>query len=556
MRIALCQINTLPGDIPGNLRRIRSSVDLARDQGADLCILPELAVVGYCPRDLLFRQRFVEAAEQALEELAAALPVPAIVGTVKRQDGPGRPFINAAVLLDEGRVRAVVGKTLLPVYDVFDEARYFEPMTATAPVRWRGMALGVTICEDIWVEPQGGEVPRYDRDPAAQLAAQGADLIVNLSASPYHAGKPAERAGLVARTAARTGRPVLLCNLWGGNDEILFDGTSCVANAEGALTHRGASFDDDCVLVEVDTLATAPPLAPPGGDDTDELRSALVCGLRDYARKCGFTDAVLGLSGGIDSAVTACLAVEALGRSHVRGVAMPSEFSSEGSVADARTLAEMLGIRFDVVPIAGAYRELVDRARDVVGDGPFGLMEENLQARVRGALLMGVSNRTGALLVTTGNKSELAVGYCTLYGDMCGGLAAISDVYKMDVYRLARAYHAEGVLPETSITKPPSAELRPDQKDEDSLPPYDVLDRILALHVDGNLGGRAIQERVPEADAETIDRVLRLVARSEYKRRQAAPGLRVSEKAFGIGRRVPIVAAPLQFLDGLAGESA
>ena len=551
-RIALCQIDTLPGDIPGNVDLIVDAATRAAEGSAELCVFPELAVVGYCPRDLLFRERFVEAAEAALEDLARRCPVPVLVGTVRRNQGAGRPFRNVAVLIADGRVEAVVSKGLLPAYDVFDEARYFEPLTSTSPVTWRGLSLGITICEDIWVERQGQEVPVYGRDPVDELVGAGADVIVNLSASPYHAGRPGARAGLVSRTAARVQRPVLLCNLWGGNDEILFDGASVAANADGTLTHRARTFGDDCLLVDLEAMTSEARV--PDATPTDELREALVCGLRDYARKCGFSAAVIGLSGGIDSAVTACLAVEALGKENVRGISLPSEFSSQGSVSDARALADMLGIAFHVAPIAGVYDQLLGGALDVVGEGPFGVMEENLQARARGALLMAVSNRTGALLVTTGNKSELAVGYCTLYGDMCGGLAAISDVYKMDVYALARAFHAEGKLPEASITKPPSAELRPGQKDEDSLPPYDVLDRILRLHVDQNLGARAIVERVPEADVATVERIVHLVARSEYKRRQAAPGLRVSAKAFGVGRRIPIAASALGFLDGDTGE--
>ncbi|MEE2713039.1 MAG: NAD+ synthase [Planctomycetota bacterium] len=546
--IALCQINTTPGDIPGNVLRIREAVTAAAALGAQICVLPELSLVGYSPRDLLFREGFIAAADEALTALAADLPdVAVLVGTVRRRTGPGRPFANTAALLEGGAVHRLHDKCLLPDYDVFDEARYFEGGEPGQPTSIRGVRVGVTICEDLWVEAQGAEVPRYAKDPAKLLVDAGAEVIVNLSASPYHVGKPAEREALIARAASRLGVPVLLTNLWGGNDEIVFDGSSCAADPSGTITHRAARFSDDIVLVQVPGSERA--AAPAHIEPTEEMRRALVCGIRDYAHKCGFNSAVLGLSGGVDSAVSACLVVEALGEDNVTGLALPSPFSSAGSVEDARALADMLGIPLHLVPIEHAYKELVSRAKGVVGEGPFGVMEENLQARIRGALLMAVSNRMGHLLVTTGNKSELAVGYCTLYGDMCGGLAAISDVFKTDVYRLAKLYQAEGKLPESSITKPPSAELRPDQKDEDSLPPYGLLDRILELHVDDGAGPRTIAERVPEVDEETVRRMLALVARAEYKRQQAAPGIRVSPKAFGIGRRVPIVAATLAYLD-------
>ena len=548
LRTALCQINTIPGDIPGNRLAMERALKEAQAQSAELVVFPEMALVGYCPRDLLFRERFVEAAEEALLGLADEhRDLDMLVGTVRRNRGPGKPFFNCAAWLSDGRVRAYCDKVHLPDYDVFDEARYFEPGGEVRPLNIRGHLVGVTVCEDIWVEPQDEEAPRYVRDPAKELVSAGADLIINLSASPYHQNKPDFRAGLVSRTARRLNRPTALANLWGGNDEILFDGCSVAADPNGRFIASAPAFGDAVEVVDL-CHALETDVAWKDLSDIEELRQALVMGIQDYAAKTGFQTAVMGLSGGIDSAVCANLVVDALGSKALTGVAMPSPFSSEGSVTDAADLAKSLDISFHIAPIEKTYLEALAMSLGVVGEGPFGVMEENIQARIRGLLLMAISNRTGALLITTGNKSELAVGYCTLYGDMCGGLAAISDVYKQDVYALGRYYESIERLPSSTITKPPSAELRPNQTDQDSLPPYDILDQILKLHVDRNCGARTVLKSVSGTDEATIDRVLRLVAMSEYKRRQAAPGLRVSSKAFGFGRRVPIVANPLGFL--------
>ena len=548
LRLALCQIDTVPGDVPGNLRRIQARLREAEQGGADLAVFPELALAGYPPRDLVFRAAFMEALGAALEELAASLrETAALVGTVVPHEGPGRRFRNAALLLLPGGERKLVAKSLLPVYDVFEETRYFEPGAPADPVPFRGRMLGINVCEDLWARVTGREVPIYALDPPAVQVAAGADLILNLSASPYHQGKPEFRERLVRETALRTACPTVLVNLVGANDEIIFDGGSVVADATGEVIARAPLFEE--ALVFVDLPATRSTLAEWPADPVEEMRQALVLGIRDYARKCGFGRAVVGLSGGVDSAVTAALACDALGAGNVTGVAMPSPFSSPESVEDAALLARMLGMRHHVVSIASGYEALLGMAHQVVGQGPFGVMEENIQARVRGVLLMAISNREGSLLLTTGNKSEMAVGYCTLYGDMSGGLAALSDVWKTDVYRLARLYLAREMMPHRTITKPPSAELRPGQLDQDTLPPYDILDRILDLHIEEGCGTRDIIARMPDLQRATVSRVRGMVAVSETKRKQAAPGLRVSTKAFGVGRRIPLVSGRLGFLE-------
>ncbi len=543
-RVALLQLNTTPGDIDGNYAAILAAAHEAAAAGAQLAVTPELALVGYSPRDLLFRRRFVEAAADRMRALAGEVSIPLIVGTVALRTGRGRPFSNVAVLLEGGQERARWEKRLLPNYDIFDEARYFEPGPQGPVVTVAGTRIGVTICEDLWVQQQDLEVPRYSLDPAASAVAAGAELIINLSASPYSRGKPAVRHELVHGTALRLGVPVALCNLVGGNDELIFDGNSVVLRADGSVIAQGPHCSSAVVLGHtVASSAVAGSVA--------EVRAALVLGIRDYVNKCGFPGVLLGLSGGIDSAVCACLCAEALGPKRVRGLLLPSEFSSEGSLTDARALTKALGMPSDELPIDATNRAALSGLERVLGTQPFGLMQENLQARVRGLLLMGMSNSTGWMLVTTGNKSELATGYCTLYGDMCGGLAPIGDVWKTEVYALAEGYAAEGLLPRASIDKAPSAELRPNQTDQDSLPPYEMLDQILRFHIENGMGARAIIEAAPLLQPALVEQVLRLVAGSEHKRRQAAPGLKVSAKAFGTGRRIPLVAASRAFHDWL-----
>jgi NAD+ synthetase len=460
-----------------------------------------------------------------------------VVGYVGRNEvRPGRETTNAVALLQHGKIVATRTKTLLPTYDVFDEDRYFEPATENTPVPWPGLNLGLTVCEDVWNDEDFWRDRRYRHNPAIELASAGAKLILNISASPWHLGKNRLRREMLANLAAKAAAPLVYCNLVGGNDELVFDGASLVFNGRGELLAEGKMFQDDFLLVDLDH---AKPIQHETLPDEEKLYKALVLGLRDYMHKCGFKSALLGLSGGIDSALTAVIAVEALGRENVRGVSLPSEFSSQGSLDDARILAKNLGIQYDVVAIQPMFVAAKGQLKGVFAGRPEDTAEENIQARLRGVILMGMSNKFGSLLLTTGNKSELAVGYCTLYGDMCGGLAVISDVPKTMVYRISRWINRDReIIPSASITKAPSAELRPNQTDQDSLPPYDVLDAILEAYV---VQGRSTAEIIQSGfDADTVRRVVRLIDLNEYKRRQAAPGLKVTTKAFGVGRRIPI----------------
>ncbi|MBU6400931.1 MAG: NAD+ synthase [Verrucomicrobia bacterium] len=538
MKIALAQINTTIGDLAGNEARLLEAYERGVAAGADIVVAPELATTGYPPRDLLLKHGFIDQNLAVLDRLAKRTGHTALllgyVGRNERQ--PGREATNAVALLQEGTQVAARDKTLLPTYDVFDEDRYFEPAEKNIPVELNGRKIGLTICEDVWNDEDFWRDRRYRRNPAMELATKGAEIIFNVSASPWHLGKNRTRHEMLRSLAAKARRPVVYCNLVGGNDQLIFDGASLVFNASGQLIARGAAFAEDFLVVDTDTAGA---IAAPDASDEEKLYHALVLGLRDYLYKCGFKSAVLGLSGGIDSAVTACLAAAALGKENVRGVSMPSQFSSQGSLDDARVLAEQLGIRYDVVPIQPTFLALKEQLGPVFEGRPEDTTEENIQARLRGVILMALSNKFGSLLLTTGNKSELAVGYCTLYGDMCGGLAVISDVPKTMIYRLARWINRErAIIPPASITKPPSAELRPNQTDQDSLPPYDVLDAILEAYV---VQGKSANEIVAAGfDPATVKRVVRLIDLSEYKRHQAAPGLKVTSKAFGMGRRIPI----------------
>jgi len=559
-RIALAQIDPTVGDMAGNAAKIRDFTGRARAAGAELVVFPELALCGYPPRDFLDMPEFVSRCQAAVSELARPADwsrgVSVVLGFPEAAEGAPPPGLyNAAALLDGGRLAAVGRKSLLPTYDVFDETRYFLPATSatTAPAGGVGLRLGLSVCEDIWNDKRFWDRPRYERDPIAELTAAGAGLVVNISASPYALGKPALRERMLA-TSARSHRvPVAYVNQVGGDDSLVFDGASMLVGADGAVRARAPLFEEALLVVDLDGSRAevvgpdgVPQPLPPPPDPTpdgqaDEVLAALVLGVRDYVRKCRFRSAVVGLSGGIDSALTGCIAAAALGRDAVLGVAMPSRYSSAHSLEDARELAANLGISFQVVPIEPMHAAYLDSLGMAFGHPPGDVTEQNVQARIRGQILMALSNETGALLLSTGNKSELAVGYCTLYGDMAGGLAVIGDLPKTLVYRVARAANRRfgiAAIPERTFTKPPSAELRPDQVDEDTLPPYDVLDDILAAYIEDRLPVEAIERRGHAPDL--VRRVLRMVDASEYKRRQAAPVLKVTGKAFGEGRRLPI----------------
>ena len=538
MRLALAQINTTVGDLDGNVAKILAAYRRGAETGVQAVLAPELAISGYPPRDLLLRNNFVTQNLAALEQLASATGKTAlIVGFVGRNEKPpGREVTNAVALLQHGKIQAVRTKSLLPTYDVFDEDRYFEPATGNSPVELDDQAIGLTICEDIWNDEDFWPARRYRRNPAMDLVKAGARLILNISASPWHLGKQKTRYEMLASLARKAKCPVAYCNLVGGNDELIFDGESLVFNATGTLIAQGELFAEDFLVVDTDTAQPIVLQLPP---DEERVYKALALGLRDYLRKCGFKSAVLGLSGGIDSAITACLAAAALGPENVHGVSLPSQFSSPGSLDDARVLAERLGIHYDVISVQPAFEATKAQLHPVFARRPEDVTEENIQARLRGVILMALSNKFGSLLLTTGNKSEMAVGYCTLYGDMCGGLAVIGDIPKTMVYRLAKWINREReIIPEASITKAPSAELRPNQTDQDSLPPYDLLDQILEAYV---VQGKSATEIIAAGyDGAAVRKVIRLIDLSEYKRRQAAPGLKVTSKAFGVGRRIPI----------------
>jgi NAD+ synthase (glutamine-hydrolysing) len=541
MRLGLLQLNATIGAFDENRARLEEAYARAVAQGAELVVAPELFLCGYPPRDLLLRDDFVQRGLDCLATLAAQVgTVPLIVGYVERStQRPGRALSNAAAVVQNGKVLHIIRKSLLPTYDVFDEDRYFEPATDVTPVEIAGRKIAVTICEDIWNDADFWPSPRYRCDPVHELVAAGAELVINLSASPWERGKEARRLAMLQRVAHDEKVPLVQVNMVGGNDELIFDGHSVALNARGELLALGASFDEDLLVADVFAAAASPARLTLPSNSEEQLFKALVLGVRDYVRKCRFQSVVLGLSGGIDSAIVAAVAKEALGADRVWGVSMPSRYSSAGSKDDAAQLAKKLGIRYSVVPIEDPVREVETSLASLFTGRLSDLTEENLQSRMRGLLLMALSNKFGPLVLTTGNKSELAVGYCTLYGDMCGALAVIADVLKTEIYDLARWINRnDEIIPWATIEKPPSAELRPDQKDQDSLPPYDVLDRILRAYVvDEAAPAALLTEGIPEA---TVRDVLNKIVSNEYKRRQAAPGLKISPRAFGMGRRVPI----------------
>ena len=541
MKIALAQIDPTVGDFTGNLETVIAFSRRAAEQGARLTVFSELVLCGYPPADLLEKPAFLARCAEAVRELAEAtrdLSTAVLVGVALPARGQsGKPAVNAAVLMDRGRILLEQHKRLLPFYDVFDEQRYFAPAKEQKVVELDGMRLAVTICEDAWNDKNFWPQPLYSVDPVEELMRQNPELHINLSASPFWYGKRALRRQMLAAIARRDRIPVLMCNQAGGNDSLIFDGSSLALDAEGKLIAQAASFGED--LVFVDPFKAAP-LAQPQENDEQAAYEGLVLGTRDYVRKCGFRRALVGLSGGIDSALVAAIAAEALGPENVIAVGMPSPYSSTGSVEDSRKLAAHLGIRFEVLPISGLFAEYTHTLEPLFAGLQPDITEENIQSRIRGNLLMALSNKFSALVLTTGNKSEMAVGYCTLYGDMVGALAVIGDLVKTRVYAVCRWLNREReVIPEAILTKPPSAELRPGQKDTDSLPPYEVLDPILEAYVERYETPEQIaRERGFPLDL--VRQVVKLVERSEYKRQQAAPVLKLTSKSFGMGRRFPI----------------
>ena len=536
MDIGFAQINATVGDIQGNLERIYSAYTKAEANGAQLVLTPELVLTGYPPQDLVFKSRFVPETLEALQELHHRIgTAPLLVGYVDfNPNKTGKPFVNACAVLVKGQPIRKVFKTLLPTYDVFNEARYFEPAQTQEPIELLGIKVGVTICEDVWTDKYL-ERDLYAQDPVGTLAAKGAQLIVNLSSSPYTVGKAALRRQMVSELVLQYRIPFYYCNAIGGNDDLIFDGNSFAIDAQGKVTLAMAPFREEIAIAK----ATDKPCSVEDPPPEAEIYDALVLGVRDYFAKCGFRTAVLGLSGGIDSAVTAAIAVATLGKDNVVGVLMPSAYSSKGSLDDAHTLAENLGIVRHVIPIKEPFEILKSQFKEIFAGRSEDTTEENMQSRLRGLILMSLSNKFGHLLLTTGNKSELAVGYCTIYGDMCGGLAVISDVPKTMVYKLAAWINCEReIIPPNSISKPPSAELKPNQKDQDTLPSYDILDAVLKLYVEEHLSPEDIIGR--GFDAEVVRWIQQRVDMNEYKRRQAAIGLKVTTLAFGTGWRMPI----------------
>ena len=542
MKIGIAQINTIVGDLSGNQERITHAYHTLVAQGADLVLFPELVITGYPPRDLLFKNRFVPDNLAILESIAAGTgQVPAVIGFVGKNPQPkGRRFLNAAAWCADGAIQHTSAKCLLPTYDVFDEDRYFAAGTEPLVIEWQGKRIGITVCEDIWTGPIVETSRHYAIDPLAQLATANIDLLLNLSASPWHYEKNATRLAIVSQAAQRVQAPTVYCNAIGGNDELIFDGHSIVVDAQGRLITRLKPFSEDLQVID---LSASPVSVIPERDELGDIYHALVLGLRDYAHKSGFRKAILGLSGGIDSALTAALAVEALGNENVIGISLPSAISSDHSKNDAAQLADNLAIAYHPVPIENIVTAAEVTLAPLFQGTTRDVTEENIQARTRGLILMALSNKYGALLLTTGNKSEVAVGYCTLYGDMAGGLGVISDLPKTKVFELCRWINANSdreIIPENTITKPPSAELRPDQKDEDSLPPYDILDEILRRYVQEGETRQQIADAT-QFDRSVIDDVVRKVDLNEYKRKQAAPGLKITPLAFGVGRRIPLV---------------
>ena len=539
MKIALAQFNPTVGDFAGNSARMLKMAADAKHRAADLVVFSELCLCGYPPQDLVERPEFLERNQKELACLAEKMPMPAVVGYVgKAQDNTGKPAANCAALLVNGEIQFKQRKMLLPTYDVFDESRYFQPARSQSNFLFEGEQLGITICEDCWNDKQFWIQRLYDRDPVAELVGKGTTVLLNISSSPYNLDKRSLRIDMVQAIARHHKVPVVYVNQVGGNDSLVFDGSSLAVTADGKLAALAHSFQED--LVFFDVSSGTGDIRPQPDDELAAAYQALVCGTRDYVRKCGFSKAVIGLSGGVDSALVAAIAVDALGAENVLGVSMPGPYSSEGSKRDAKQLAENLGIECLTLPITETFESYRRSLATSFAGRKEDATEENIQARIRGNFLMALSNKFGSLVLSTGNKSEYAVGYSTLYGDMAGGLAVISDVPKVMVYELARLVNrSREVIPQATLTKPPSAELRPNQTDLDSLPPYEVLDRILKAYVEDMRSPEEISS-LYSFPIELVRSVARMVDRSEYKRKQAPPGLKITSKAFSVGRRFPL----------------
>ncbi len=540
MRIFVAQLNPTIGDMEGNTLKIIQALDRARAKQADIVLFPELTLCGYPPEDLLLHQSFIDAQEKYLEKIVrASARLMVFVGVVRRNTSKGeKPIFNSAAVISDGKLLGFEDKRLLPTYDVFDERRYFEPGATTRIWELKGKKIGVLICEDIWQHAGYISYTQYARDPVLDMVPLKPDLILNLSASPYQFQKPDVRVNVCAKCAKTLHCPVVLCCQVGGNDQLVFDGYSVYVDAEGHLRQMAKGFEEDDMIVDLDASACPCPFSY---DPIKDLYQALVVGTRDYLYKSGFKKGCLGLSGGVDSALVACIAVDALGKENVLAITMPSRYSSEGSISDSEALARNLGIELLQIPIEKPFESFLDVLNPFFqGKGP-DTTEENLQARIRGTILMAISNKLGHIVLSTGNKSEMGMGYCTLYGDMCGGLSVISDVTKQQVYALCRWLNREGgLIPQSIIEKAPSAELRPNQKDSDSLPAYDLVDKVLQGYVEEYLSPEEIARKYDVPVEVAID-LVRRIHRAEYKRRQGAPGIRVSKKAFRVGRRYPIV---------------
>ena len=539
MKIALAQINPTIADFGGNLKKIKDFSSRAKAAKADLIIFPEQALSGYPALDLWEDPSFIRENERSIKKLAAEnKDIGVIVGFSSRNKARfGKPIHNSAALLSRGKVAFLRHKTLLPTYDVFDEARYFEPAKSNLPFKFKGKKMVLSICEDAWFSEQNGTHKLYRTDPIGLQARRGADILINISASPFIRKKNTQRRKIMSAHARKNKLPFFYCNMVGGNDEIVFDGRSCVFDSRGRLIQEAKAFEEDLIIVDLERLPS--PCAAQEISETDEIKSALITGIRDYLSKCKISKVFVGLSGGIDSALVCALAVEALGKERVTGVSMPSSYSSEGSIVDAKALAKNLDIRFFSIPISPLHQAYQKSLKDILNGNPEDAAEQNIQARIRGNILMALANREGGMVLTTGNKSELSVGYCTLYGDMAGGLAPLADVPKETVYELARLINKDReIIPQSSITKAPSAELKPNQKDEDDLPPYPTLDPILKAHIEKKWG---IDEITKQGFPQSLVKdIMKRIDLAEYKRRQAPPSIKISPKAFGVGRRIPI----------------